>query len=112
MTDRQLLEDAARAAGMVVWRGKGHQSDMLFTNAPAHESGLMTGIAWRPLEDSGQALELAVKLRIDLTLLNNLVQAQAGRGPIATEVIYETTDPMAATRRAIVRAAAALAPKE
>jgi len=86
MTDRELLEAAAKAAG----------------------NGFVIGY-WNPLTDDGDALRLAVKLGIDLTFYLN---AQ-GNGPWveaatdddASDELLQA-DPYAATRRAIVRAAA------
>lgn len=85
MTDREMLELAAKAAGVVV------DADGRFE----FPHGL-----WNPLNDDGDALRLAVKLEIyDLD-----------RALVALDISERTTayhlDPYAATRRAIVRAAA------
>lgn len=111
-TDRELLERAAKAAGITVWRGKGHQSDMLFTDAPPHDSGLVTGVAWRPLDDSGQALELAVKLRMNLDLDSDDTSNAFVPGGVQGYACDHGADPLAATRRAVVRAAAAISEGE
>ena len=88
MNDKELLEFAAKAA----WGDFANQ--ML-------ESG------WHPLTDDGDALRLAVKLEI--SVLPGLDAASA-RNPSYTTWVNEgvSTDPYAATRRAIVRAAAAM----
>lgn len=87
MTDRELLELAAKA-------GKGIH--------------LESGPFWNPFIDDGEALRLAVKLGIDLVRLNLPtgvgISAYDGKSPSAFEKY--TDDPCAATRRAIVRAAA------
>ena len=94
-TDRELLELAARAAGV---------KDFVFcaeTGAPFDAVGY-----WNPLADDGDALRLAVKLGmlVDVTafsvtaIVNGTISAQE----------KHNGDPYAATRRAIVRAAAAI----
>jgi len=96
MTDRELLELAAKAAGM-----------------PTHTDGVGFLMAhhpsWNPLTDDGDALRLAVKLGIAVQchLHDGEGYALAGAGEIPNAVdIRPNDDPYAATRRAIVRAAA------
>ena len=105
MTDRELLELAAKAAGRKVFS---YIDDPIFgsgINDGETDSGL-----WNPLEDDGDALRLAVKLAMD-------VHVSAGDGIRYTFVASQYSDdcglteshgdcPCAATRRAIVRAAA------
>ena len=99
MTDRELLELAAKAAGlefdptaktahglMIVRDGAVCQSDQ---------------VLWNPLTDDGDALRLAVKLRMDVEWLDADTVFVSG-GPC----IHVGVDHYAATRRAIVRAAA------
>ncbi|KSG74358.1 hypothetical protein AO961_18785 [Pseudomonas aeruginosa] len=112
MNDRELLELAARAAGMNIQRSR--------LDDPLHRDFLMNGeglrnpgqcsFPWNPLTDDGDALRLAVKLRFE-------VQCYLGMA----SVIYDDGSPDGAylqqnpekgqsdeqaTRRAIVRAAA------
>lgn len=88
MTDRQLLELAAKAAGLaIVWYG---ESD------PWCYAEIAPGIKWNPITDDGDALRLAVKLHLPVEAVIAFV---AEREPIWKD------DPYAATRRAIVRAA-------
>ena len=88
MTDRELLELAAKAAGFNAFAG--HAKQMI-------ESG------WNPLTDDGDALRLAVKLHIPLRFEEDF----DGWGVVAgTDGEMCKPDPYAATRRAIVRAAA------
>lgn len=97
-SDRELLEMAAKAAGIVgVWHDRGqciHVTDC---------AG-MSDFWWRPLDDDGDALRLAVKLRMDLNINDgecDVFTADSfynGRGE----------DTLETTRRAIVRAAAAI----
>jgi hypothetical protein len=69
---------------------------------------------WNPLEDDGDALRLAVKLGIAIQLHPSWVYARAmpPNDPYDWREITEgwgnTKDPLAATRRAIVRAAASI----
>lgn len=91
-SDRELLEKAARAAGVT-------HPDIL----RAHMAS-----GWNPLTDDGDALRLAVKLGLDIQF-----QKPSGveaRNAAATSYYVSNldSDPYAATRRAIVRAAAAI----
>lgn len=107
-TDRDLLEAAARAAGIELWAGSGGAWRDCFQTGLLMADGC---VIWRPHLDSGQALELAVKLRINLDFTSyGLVSAWSIDAPYmdaANEIPAD--DPMAATRRAIVRAAVSLA---
>ena len=97
MTDRELLEAAAKAAGI----GGGWDWPR-GAKAPVCYRGA-TGQTWNPLADDGDALRLAVKLEIHIT--NSKTYAWASTlQRTATE--YIERGPYAATRRAIVRAAA------
>lgn len=95
MTDRKLLELAAKAAGII---NQGYcESGFLFTGTG--ESGAF--YKWNPLTDDGDALRLAVKLELDVMC------ASVRSVDDAVEVTIQAgTDIYAATRRAIVRAAA------
>lgn len=106
-TDRQLLEAAAKAAGIEVWPGREHLKDRLFRETSPHSSGLISGVEWNPLEDSGDALELAVKLNfiVDTHGMHCRVSLPYQRAIVPEPKL---SDPLAATRRAIVRAAAAI----
>jgi hypothetical protein len=96
MTDRELLELAAKAAGM-----------------PAHIDGVGFVMAhhpsWNPLTDDGDALRLAVKLGdtflVKVGIFGQLDKTFCHIDSVATRENLGT-DPYAATRRAIVRAAA------
>jgi len=107
MDDKQMLELAAKAAGINfhhvddagVWWSNGHMDARVRK--------------WNPLEDDGDALRLAAALHI------SVIQDEAQR----TATSYETytfsvsvteawgSDARSATRRAIVRAAAAIGEK-
>lgn len=120
MTDRELLELAAKAAGMLVlcegqkWPEKDigwfyceqHGIPGLHSREKGHH------LPWRPLHDDGDALRLAGKLELDLThrvVSGKRVEVLAAGGPLIQE-FYEG-EPYAAVRRAIVRAAAEVALK-
>jgi len=95
MTDRELLELAAKAAGMVVHAG--HQNGRDACGAGDIGLWIVDGAScWNPLTNDGDALRLAVKLRLQITIAEG-VPEDASSGD-AVEC--------AATRRAIVRAAA------
>ena len=108
MTDRELLELAAKAAGMT------------FMDVPNRGTGAILGVDWNPLTDDGDALRLAVKLDFEVTQGDD-------EGPCAWVNYFMTgsvrwlslseqhtkkrnkateAEKQAATRRAIVRAAA------
>ena len=99
--DRELLEQAAKAAAYEIdfdgpvngWYVNGYDEN----GDPA--------AWWNPLTDDGDALRLAVKLGMMLKVVSGYVVAT-----VNGESCYEqlNPDPYAATRRAIVRAAAAI----
>jgi hypothetical protein len=113
--DRKLLELAAKAAGMNVlpqdeqwprdavgWFFTARQGDnTLYSNErPA---------TWNPLTEDGDALRLAVKLRLHVDHATQDVAVWVIDGTGARDFEERNdSDPYAATRRAIVRAAAAI----
>jgi hypothetical protein len=108
--DKELLRRAAKAAGIEVWPGRGHQADMLFARpAKPDPDGRVTGVEWNPLNDDGDALRLAVKLGLVLSPSKASIMAWLP-GDVPRGEVWEAlgADPYVATRRAIVRAAAAL----
>ena len=95
MTDRELLERAAKAAGYEYAKHGGY---IVVDGIPGN---------WNPLTDDGDALRLAVKLKLKVYHgdLVAIVHPRMSHAYIAEE--YERNgDHYAATRRAIVRAAA------
>ena len=110
MTDRELLEAAAKAAGIVIedWTGDTPRVVEMFRgHLPNYNE-------WNPLIDDGAALRLAVKLGITVLLHHKWIYSST-RNREDYSIRYEEphdNDPYAATRRAIVRAAASLIPKE
>ena len=107
MTDRELLELAAKAAGKTkaryveIW---GAMAD------PAKDGdGFDSRTHWNPLADNGDALWLAVKLGIEIfpDLQENEVRTAFMVGIYGYNTAEQIgTDRIAAIRRAIVRAAA------
>lgn len=97
--DKELLELAAKAAG-IPDDGNGQ--------CVVDEEGFFVRL-WNPIENDGDALRLAVKLSL---MLDEITQGYMAGHWVAThtniESCYEPSlpDPLAATRRAIVRAAA------
>jgi hypothetical protein len=97
-TDRELLEAAAKAAGWSLFYYGSHCTVQT-------EPGKL--LEWNPLTDDGDALRLAVKLGIDVMHTNiHSPQIHAMADHEVACIEDSATDPYAATRRAIVRAAA------
>jgi hypothetical protein len=98
MTDKELLELAAKAAGITYK----YYSDL---EDPVINDDQWPLVVWNPLTDDGDALRLVVKLQIDITNLSSACYCEGPQGQDAF-VEVENDDPYAATRRAIVKAAA------
>ena len=88
MNDIKLIELAAKAAG--IWSEEDPWKGMLKD----------TGQDWNPLTDDGDALRLAVGLGISVWRDKDVICCNGGGFG------FYNDDPYAATRRAIVRAAA------
>lgn len=103
MTDHELLEKAAKAAGIQL-------ADDVDSRIPSGGLWILGRMGrdevWNPLEDDGDALRLAARLFIQVTPLSHSTTCRT----LAVRGINELhgDGPMAATRRAIVRAAAAM----
>jgi hypothetical protein len=102
MTDRELLELAAKAAGRSI-KWDGHVAVLL-----DFEPGVDDCSAWNPLKNDGDALRLAVKLNLLLLPYpdDNAVRVTRLDQPETIVSFGTPPDPYAATRLAIVRAAA------
>ncbi|WP_148716444.1 hypothetical protein [Chitinolyticbacter meiyuanensis] len=114
-TDRELLELAAKAAGLnFVWFNFGGcgERPCIWQLVSPHDTEFKSYFPWNPLEDDGDALRLAVRCRIDLDLWmhHGKVEAVVYRSRGNTQLFPEQRgdDSCAAARRAIVRAAAAI----
>ena len=99
-SDRELLELAAKAAGIE------GEIKKTFGGWPCVMR--KNGHAWQPLHDDGDALRLAVDLDFDIELTEDA--AWAGGINSQNHQLYEwhRNCKYAATRRAIVRAAASI----
>ena len=64
MSDRELLELAAKAAGLETHWGSGWQSEMMFREIPRPNSPLAANVEWNPIDDAGDAFNLVVTLRL------------------------------------------------
>lgn len=116
MTDRELLELAAKAAGITWTRYDACPSGVKLISGwglvvaatfDALDGGSV--IRWNPLIDDGDALRLAVKLRIDVEFMmaRALAKGVASWEAPQREAIEElASEECAAVRRAIVRVAA------
>jgi hypothetical protein len=101
MTDRELLELAAKAAGIP---GMPIEIDSVHWLKLTSDGG--TDGFWKPLTDDGDALRLAVKLRISLHIRDQTYTQLEESAVWIPEGLDFPEDRCAATRRAIVRAAA------
>lgn len=101
MNDRELLEFAAKAAGWAYFYTNKDMGGDVIGHYVQNEQ--RQSFQWNPLDNDGDALRLAVKLRMDLEIgITGCFACTETEG--ATE--YYKDDPYAATRLAIVRAAA------
>ena len=97
MNDKELLELAAKAAGIEVeWKEvtRSRIAEFKIIKHTKHCGFFAKGKEWNPLTDDGDALRLAMKLDIDVAKVQIKFWDK------------HSINPYAATRRAIVRAAA------
>jgi hypothetical protein len=108
--DRELLELAAKAAGYDLVTHTGYDDDdgVYVTHTWIREDVLL--VRWNPLLSDGDALRLAVCLGISVdqvrTPMNPYAYAATFDDGFEEGYADNNADPYAATRRAIVRAAA------
>jgi hypothetical protein len=84
MTDEQLLENAANAAGILSWRED----------------------AWDPLFDDGDALRLVAKMKLRITVTDNCIYVGSKSSRVLGVGYSKAEDAAAVLRSAIVRAVA------
>jgi hypothetical protein len=113
MNDKELLEFAAKAAGFgSPEKGRTCWTESEYPRNSGKHGALWNYVGhmdmaelWNPLTDDGDALRLAVKLEINVL---PIMEVSSARNPSYTTWCNEdaSADSYAATRRAIVRAAA------
>ncbi|WP_186113893.1 hypothetical protein [Burkholderia gladioli] len=117
MNDRELLELAAKAAGKPDLVFNEGRTNAYYAGSLIYMTGKTSHQPWNPLNDDGDALRLAVKLRLDIehgSELDNDRYVYVSRNGIELvrdavgcwEDIEEETHRADATRHAITRAAA------
>lgn len=106
MDDQELLELAAKAAGIKIDKSSHNGGGSNNTGFDMLGNAVLdwhNGTKWNPLTDDGAALRLAVVLGIDIHLEGRADE----RAVWADEVmLWVDGDALAATRRAVVMAAA------
>jgi len=111
-TDRELLELAAKAAGITIsaWKPNG----WALVKFHGGEQSCMVS-PWNSLENDGDALRLAVKIGIGVEAHPEWIYTRArypGKESWEDYLEPHNSDPYAATRRAITRAAAAISEQQ
>ena len=104
MNTKELLENAAKAVGIEAGHG---------IHERGHDSMWIGSYEWNPLTDDGDALRLAVKLRLEISHFSggeHVCSYPHDYSQEGAEVPYGA-DPYAATRLAIVKAAAEIGSK-
>jgi hypothetical protein len=101
MTDREMLELAAKAAGIEIWW---YSAGNTFCLMGHH-------VEWNPLTDDGDALRLAIDLGLSIRVLEKCVYVETDPETLLGPSQYSALemygdDPYDATRLAIVRVAA------
>ena len=114
MIDQQLIEFAAKAAGLNV-KAQSVNADDRWIGLIVGEKHTREKKFWNPLTDDGDALRLAVKLGLFIYQIkvNNkkITVVEWDFDHVGQSMIFDEMhedDPYAATRRAIVQAAAEL----
>lgn len=110
MDDKTMLELAARACSLTLDKSHSNGGPSKNDGFDCNGNAMLdwhNGYVWNPLTHDGDALRLAVKLRLDIEFLRggDFVKVSTYYGDVSAEVEH-TGDPAADTRRAIVRAAA------
>lgn len=106
-TDRELLELAAKSVGLKIidWYGEREPGGPWAHHTPR---SVPDQVGWNPLTDDGDALRLAVKLgmNVEVNLDDGCTRIRDEFGSLVLRNMFLDGDADAATRRAIVRAAA------
>ena len=106
LTDKELLELAAKSAG-VEWQSYDLQKGLCLSPVPKK---MYITAYWNPLTDDGDAFRLAVKLKMNVSTwglgASAYVVAENSDSVMEEEEPHYGDYPERATRRAIVRCAA------
>jgi hypothetical protein len=105
MTDRELLEKAARAAGYgeVIYLSDDERYAVVCTPSGKKENEWRF---WDPIDDNADAFRLMVDLQLEVAVHETI--SGVINGNLIGGSVHHDGDPHAATRRAIVLAAAAM----
>ena len=110
MTDQELLELAAKAAGFTNLTYCPAWKCMAEFDIDMYGGYFKWDTYWNPLKDGNDALRLAVNLQLGISIppvVDGRIEVVTFYGPIVSIVEHpQNNDRNAATRRAIVRAAA------
>lgn len=113
MDDIDLLKMAAKAAGFGTKNGGTCWTESEYPRNSGKHGALWNYIGhmdtaelWNPLSDDGDALRLAIVLQLDVSFNDEGMCVYAS--DLAYEPYMRNSDEFSATRRAIVRAAAAI----
>ena len=112
MTDKELLELAARAVVCDFISHTGYDEETgeykTYTWILEQDQGREHLVEWNPLKDDGDALRLAVNLGLAIHVWADETTVMNCRDESDVKVVEGGDNAYAATRRAIVRAAAAI----
>jgi hypothetical protein len=104
MNDKELLELAAKAAGIEF--ANQSDEDVQLNQFVNNKHLLKNSEYWNPLTDDGDALRLAVRLDLNIRFSRKHIDVSMDAHGLGDICETFTTFKEAATRRAIVRAAA------
>ena len=110
MTDRELSEDAARAAGIKLIWPRCPSTQKRLDDIPPRRADTLDN--WDPLADDGDALRLATALKLNISQGDFSVCVDDEAGIEESALVRNDAERTAVVRRAIVRAAAAMAQTE
>ena len=115
MSDKELLELAAKAAGLTNLTYCPAWECMAEFDIDKQGGYFKWDTYWNPLKDDSDALRLAVKLQLGISIppvVDGRIEVVTFYGPIVSIVEHpQNNDRNAATRRAIVRAASSIGGK-
>lgn len=104
MNDRELLELAAKAAGMEYWVVRFGPRSAITERLHITKNG--ETVAWNPFDDDADVLRLAVDLNFTVSICSHEVEVFTSDGECQSIAISDGEDKHSIVRRAIVLAAA------